>query len=421
MIPCQRELGKLESDPETLPRAFNNTIITLPDFEMGEHCCRCRRVAAWPGATIKSVASRVRRIVYRPRPSVPLPSASVSVLSPDSSPSPTPTSPSPSPSSPSPKVSSPKPLSQRRPSPKPLLPEPTLDCPVIQLPIEILACVIDHLSEIDRHVLSVTCRAFWNAIRLALRQGPTYSLSQYEYLCYLTRISRNNPDLWVCEACNKLHPAGDPMSEIWNICPSNDGCGSLAGDMKLNFLLQHRNVQRALKLSRLGNLDERQRETLNQLTRPHRASIQKHSTIMGTIRCEYTSYPKIVQGRFLLLSVWAYDERNEPISRQNMESLSICRHQRLNGYRSALDAALETALRRPRTPVDGSCTECPVDFSVNFSPKRTTVHAWHDFGPEGTPLDPAWIVHFFGRLYRHHDPTVGHAEGSVREMYESSK
>ncbi|RSL66589.1 hypothetical protein CEP54_003697 [Fusarium duplospermum] len=212
------------------------------------------------------------------------------------------------------------------------------------------------------------------------------------------------------------------MSKVWKICLDSWGSGSLAGqDIKLKLRLQHRNVQRALKLSRLGNLDKGQMEMLNQLTRPHRASLQNHWTIMGTVRCEYAGYPKIVQGRFLLLSVWTYDERNGPISRQNIGSLSICRHQRLDGYRVALGSALEMALQRPRTAVDSFCAKCPLDFSVNFSPKRTTVHAWHDFGPEGTPLDPSWRVHFLGGLDYHHGLTVGHAEGSVREMYESSE
>lgn len=378
---------------------------------MGEHCCRYRRVAAWPRATIKSVASRVSRIVHRPLPSIPLPSESASISSPQSPQSLL------SPPSPPPEPPTPKAL-----SPKPPLSEPNSDCSVVQLPIDILSCVIDHLSEVDRHVLSVTCRAFWNATRLALRRGPTYSLSQYEYLCYLTRISRNNPDLWVCEECNKLHPEGDPMSKIWKICPINIGGGRLAAnDIKLKIPLQHRNVQRALKLSRLGNLDERQREMLDQLMRPHRASIQKHSTIMGAIRCEYTGYPKIVRGRFLLLSIWTYDERNEPISQRNIGSLWICRHQQLDGSRPARESALAMALRHPRTAVDSFCAKCPVDFSVNFSPKRTTVHAWHDFGPEGTPLDPAWTIHFMNGLDYYHDQTLGHAKGSVRQMYESLK
>ncbi|RMJ14851.1 hypothetical protein CDV36_005504 [Fusarium kuroshium] len=212
------------------------------------------------------------------------------------------------------------------------------------------------------------------------------------------------------------------MSEVWQICRKDFGGGSLAGDhIKLNLRLQHRNVQRALKLTRLGNLDKGQREVLDQVMRPHRAGIQSHSTIMGAIRCEYVGYPKIAQGRFLLLSVWTYDERNKPISRENLGELWICRHQYFDGYRVAIRSALETALQHPRTAVDGFCPDCPVDFSVKFSPKRTTVHAWHDFGPEGTPLDPAWRVHFIGGLNYHRDLTIGHAEGSVRGMYESSK
>jgi hypothetical protein len=166
---------------------------------------------------------------------------------------------------------------------------------------------------------------------------------------------------------------------------------------------------------------------------------------MGAVRCEYAVYPKIVQGRYMLLSVWTYEQRSEPISQEAIGWLSICHHQGLNfttafverlfwmrerenvetGGRASeaghsLRFAFELARQRPRTGVSGSCSKCPVDFSVNFSPDVMTVQAWHDFGPEGTPLDPAWMVHVRPRFGSHdHDLTLGHTEGSVRDLYES--
>lgn len=352
---------------------------------MGEHCCLCRRVAAWPIDTIKSVVSRAKWIVRRPRLS--LVSASASEL-----------------------------------APEPLLPEPNLNSPIIQLPVDILSCVMDHLPEIDMHVLSVTCRALWHAARLAPCHAPISSLSRYEYLCYLTIISRNNPDLWVCEVCNKLHPADDPMLESWKLCRRRHAVDMLASqNIKLRRQLQHRNVQRALKLARLDDLDKNQREMLDKLTMPRRTTLESRYTIMGTIKCEYAGYPKIVQGRFLLLSVWTYHQRNGLVSRKNMGELSICAHQDLDRLRPALHKALKTALRHPDADVDGFCAKCPVDFSVNFSSRRATVRAWHDFGAESTPLGPAWSVHLIGGLYPTYDLRVAHAEGSVRELYESGE
>jgi hypothetical protein len=163
------------------------------------------------------------------------------------------------------------------------------------------------------------------------------------------------------------------------------------------------------------------------------------------VRCEYAVYPKIVQGRYMLLSVWTYEQRSEPISQEAIGWLSICHHQGLNfttafverlfwmrerenvetGGRASeaghsLRFTFELARQRPRTGVSGSCSKCPVDFSVNFSPDVMTVQAWHDFGPEGTPLDPAWMVHVRPRFGSHdHDLTLGHTEGSVRDLYES--
>lgn len=354
---------------------------------MGDHCCRCSRLAAWPKATMKNVASRVKSITRRLRPST----------------------------------------------------EQNLDCPLVQLPVDILVSVTRHLSEVDRHVLAMTCRALWTVIRRC--DGSVSSLSQYQYLGYLTTISRDNPDLWVCESCTKVHPASDLT------CPQHGRQTRLAGT-SVKLSLQHRHVQLALKLERLGNLGKKQRERLDRLTVPQRGNISTHSTKMGHVRCEYAAYPKIVKGRYLVLSVWTYEQRSQPISQEVIEWLSICHHQRLDfkmGFverffwdderqnlemggsrpsrpKNALRFAFELARRRPRTAVGGSCTKCPVDFSVNFSPERMTLRAWHDFGPEGTSLDPAWMVHVQPRFgFRDHDMTLGHPEGSVRALYESVK
>ncbi|KAM0430091.1 hypothetical protein ACHAPT_006097 [Fusarium lateritium] len=89
----------------------------------------------------------------------------------------------------------------------------------------------------------------------------------------------------------------------------------------------------------------------------------------------------------------------------------------VSGAMYVLRFAFEMAQQRPRTAVRGRCPQCPVDFAVNFSPEKTTIHAWHDFGPEGTPLDLAWMVH--ARGVSDDDLELDHAEGSVRELYES--
>ncbi|UPK95420.1 hypothetical protein LCI18_006355 [Fusarium solani-melongenae] len=309
------------------------------------------------------------------------------------------------------------------------------DCRLIQLPLDILVTVTEFLSEVDRHVLAKTCRAFWTYIRR--RYGPISSLSKNQYLSYLVNISRSNPDLWTCELCTKLHRA-----RHWT-CPRHGPKNRYLASSSVKLSLQHRHVQLALKVDRLGNLDNR--KLLDQLTMSHRATLSTCSTIRGAIKCRYTAYPKIIQGRYMVLSVWTYEQWSEPISQQAIALLSIGHHQKLNftmafverdfwsderqnleteGRSSkpgnALRFAFELARQRPRTAVNGSCANCPVDFSVNFSPERMTVQAWHDFGPEGTPLNPAWMVHVMHPLLSPNNTlTVDHVEGSARELYES--
>lgn len=339
----------------------------------------------WPGVTMKSVASHAKRIVRR---------------------------------------------LQSTPGQNP-------DCRLIQLPVDILITVTDYLSEVDRHVLAKTCRALW--IHTSRRYEPISSLSKNQYLNYLISISRSNPDLWVCELCAKLHPARN------RTCPRHGRKSHHLAGSSVELSLRHRQVQLALKLNRLGNLDKRHRKLLDQLTMPRRCTRSTCSMIRGAMRCRYAAYPKIVQGRYTVLSAWTYEQWSEPMSQQTIGLLSICHHQDLNfvmafvesdfwSYekknletggrpskpRNALRFAFELAGQRPRTAVDGSCANCPVDFSVDFSPERMIVRAWHDFGPEGTPLDPAWMVHVMHPLFSPNKAlTVDHVEGSVRELYEA--
>ncbi|KAL6900400.1 hypothetical protein GGI43DRAFT_405346 [Trichoderma evansii] len=68
-----------------------------------------------------------------------------------------------------------------------------------------------------------------------------------------------------------------------------------------------------------------------------------------------------------------------------------------------------------------SCPRCPTDCSIGISKNLKTVRivAWHDFGPEGSPLDGDWKAHVESSytdclaLW----PGLTYPEGSVRRQW----
>ncbi|KAM5353964.1 hypothetical protein ACJ41O_000614 [Fusarium nematophilum] len=282
-----------------------------------------------------------------------------------------------------------------------------------------------------------------------MADAPRPPLSQQQqYLDYLTATARNDLKRWVCHRCARLHRIDTRDTPG---TPHRPRCSRFCGGdwarlnaRSLQFQPEHRHIQLALKYNRIRGASKRSKKYLGQLTKPYRAPFSTGSSRVDALTAEYSTHPRVVDGRYLLLSVWRYWQSREPVSEQTMGVLNLCWHQKLEFERSisisegffelgewylmeegydrwwrehALRRAFKHAKELPGTEVRGACTLCPVDFTVNFTPQETVVCAWHDFGPEGTPLDPAWMVHI--QKPNPKSLELGHEEGTIRELYEN--
>ncbi|KAF4973179.1 hypothetical protein FZEAL_9396 [Fusarium zealandicum] len=322
---------------------------------------------------------------------------------------------------------------------------------ILQLPIDVVLLITDYLALHDQVTLSETCISFHTVVRL--RCGSAALLPKEQRIRYFSAVARSIPDRWACEICAELHPVS--FKDAPGI-PSSLPCQRTAlrprfHGISIKFKLEHRHVQLALKYQRLACISKNDRAIyLSRLLRPYSAMFRTHPDADRhpcPVFAKYSAHPKLVQQRYLLLSTWEYTAGREMLMKYTMGFLAICRHQWLefdwhtseirclmaeNEYRQKggiflnparnptkiLRLAFDVATESKATAVHASCPLCPVDFAVKYTPDRAIIRAWHDLGPEGTPLDHEWAVHV---MQDRPDEPICHVEGSIRDLYESTK
>ncbi|KAL7800281.1 hypothetical protein V8C37DRAFT_407217 [Trichoderma ceciliae] len=157
---------------------------------------------------------------------------------------------------------------------------------------------------------------------------------------------------------------------------------------------------------------------LQRLIAPYHSQIKWRFDIDQGISAWRSVYPKVVDGRYLLCSIWTYLEGQTKVSQQSIRYIFICPHIRTfemeciqERRRKYIDMAFEEAFSEMNTKTYSSCRSCRTDDFIQASPERVIVCAWQDFGPEGMVSDPDWGAITLSFNSVHHRP------GSVRELY----
>ncbi|KAH7157967.1 hypothetical protein B0J13DRAFT_650747 [Dactylonectria estremocensis] len=169
-----------------------------------------------------------------------------------------------------------------------------MDVKLLQLPLEVLLLIIqDNLSQPSQIVLSQTCRALRNTLAKPLH--PEAGLSRHDSLEFLASLARDLPTKWVCDICVKLH----------NVAP---------GDVLINrhsVSCPQRHVHLALKYTRISNIDAKYQRYREQLLAPYHGLYSAPGSSSGrAVGYQASTYPMIVNGRYLLKSVY----RGKPLA-----------------------------------------------------------------------------------------------------------
>jgi F-box domain len=293
----------------------------------------------------------------------------------------------------------------------------------LDLPLDIILLIFDQLPLHSNIIASQTCKTLQLLLHSKCSSG-TRKLSDDERLKVLAGLADVLPDHQLCTSCNALHIVH------MNDTPSNlflrHECSLYAGLYDSHYFgicytIRHYHVQLALKYARLGNVHQAYLRNLME------SSSVASSGFYG-MTAKFSVYPNIVDGRFILFTIWQFDEETVPLSLETLSrpAFRFCPHLGLISkpnpriLRNPLIDAVYTAFNVANMGQDlhHSCGRCPTDYSITVYPGRVMFHIWQDFGPGASPVDPCWRSHIWSNEnddFR--GPTVFHQPGSIRDMY----
>lgn len=323
-----------------------------------------------------------------------------------------------------------------------LFPEDAGTSLLLDLPVEIILLIAKNLPLYGRRIFSETCRALYNAIPRDKGQWLCAKVS--DRLDYLTSLVREQPDRWVCLRCRRTHrdevtdSPGSPGGAVQYDCsdmtfyrvtlPHLDLRRRTPGN---SIYIANWHIQISVKFARLqklGQLDRQQQERLKELLEPIPA---------GGTTCKITMYPKVVNGRYLMLveSGTLVSDKNEVDTRRTQEM--FCQHLRLlttheyftrdfeedenpDGQVVTQVGLLQAACMNRQTAFDAFCRRCRLDVTLAATNGRLTVRTWRDLGSELRPIPLHGITEWWQMgafVGSDRDPWE---RGSLRRAYESA-
>jgi len=327
--------------------------------------------------------------------------------------------------------------------PRDKLPDERLRCFIMDLPPELILQIGEHLPPHSRLLLSHTCSALHQALG---RKGGA-RLSREDHIEYLIGVAYDLPTKWVCVECATLHDFAAldfPWSSLHTSCPLgwrrlSEGSAHTGSH---SFMIHHRHVQIALKHKRLGASSEEHQQYVEALLAPRVTDFTPFSSRGGpnALRTRYAMIPRIIDGRFYVLGLWQYQQKQHAVSIDTMGDLNICahsswasfdapgctpRHDRV-GPGGQLGISVADTRRRAMMSIDGSaagcCSLCPTDFFIIFTPQNTRVLSWMDLGDEKSFTSSSWksLITTVCRQVRCqvHDPRYGGHAGAVASPHD---
>ncbi|KAJ6443759.1 tetrahydroxynaphthalene reductase [Purpureocillium lavendulum] len=288
-------------------------------------------------------------------------------------------------------------LGSRGPHQEPTRVEP-LRCFLLDLPTELVLHVGSYLPSLSRLLASHTCLTLYELFGHKGAGGA--QLGYKSHIEYLMGVAYDLPTKWVCEECVTLHDFAvldTPGSTAHCPCPLGWDRQAEGGPHigSHTYRPHHRHVQIALKHSRLGASSKEHQQHVDSILHPRINYFAVRCSQGGpdSLLSAYLMFPKIMGGRFYVLGIWVYWQRQHAITVDTMGCLHICNHcswTTSEHHSHGLKVRNELAQTRTRAMMDltgralGSCSSCATDFKVSFHSelKAAMVMSWTDLGDE---------------------------------------
>ncbi|PKK53183.1 hypothetical protein CI102_1598 [Trichoderma harzianum] len=264
---------------------------------------------------------------------------------------------------------------------------------MLQVPLEIIYLIADNLCLSDKVYLSQTCTALRRIMFCDWKQAAS-KLSREDRFAFWEGIAHQSTNHWACQRCCKLHLVNDnTLKTIGDNCPP---CGfQLHSPLNLGGChIDHHHVQFALKLARLGNMEQKHLETM---MRPN-ITICPHLCLRGGLN--YSRAEKRKVSATIQTQSWTTTPR----------------------VITDLEDGIDLAIKIPGQWVFISCPRCPTDCGIIVSEgnKEAIIQSWYDLGTEGPHSAVRWGVHVSAGIYDDwidQGMKVDYTHGSIRALW----
>lgn len=147
---------------------------------------------------------------------------------------------------------------------------------ILNLPLEIIIFILEHIPLHSCCFLSQTCRLMWTTLR-PLCNADKDKLYGTERTPFLAWIAFATPSIWPCEACDGYHPIdvrNYPSTDVssYSACPQH-GCRLGTLNYGLGYELNQAHINFALKLARFDRLHRQYSEYAEKLVAPFQRSV----------------------------------------------------------------------------------------------------------------------------------------------------
>lgn len=270
---------------------------------------------------------------------------------------------------------------------------------LLNLPPELLECVLENTSLADRILLSQTCKGLHHRLAatclLDFHQKP-----QQERWSIRNDISQRLPEHRLCTLCRELHIIDFEESPYLtqSLSPSKQCRKHICYPFDyidcFRFEITHHLVQIAIKLACMKEVRPKYRMMLQ---RPQILPFLA-TTLGGSILWHH----KIVESHFILKVCCTFTPDTESPSTRSLRGavMGICPHFNFKDTCGALHesicASFETFQRSGQTVATKhsfSCDYCPTDVETEVGNEYAKFFAWYDLGTGQYPFDTFWVSH----------------------------
>ncbi|KAK8147569.1 hypothetical protein G3M48_001387 [Beauveria asiatica] len=346
---------------------------------------------------------------------------------------------------------------------------------ILNVPVELIILFAQYLQLLDQYRLAQVSIAFRSILKTRFDQHTIAKVYPPEWMFYLATRALELPNHWVCEQCYDIHPYNP--QDTPSLAHFNDaigGCPLKATTPYFrpmvfpysyhfqNFHLHHRYVQLALKYHRMGGPEggpfaQRLSRLLADGFHEPMSEEQNFSLLGFQNRGNgrYSWKPKIAGGRFLLMTEIEFVPTELDLLSAWIDvvpAVRMCQHQMWMPLfdRRILDLAVQSTwsaeeenefrrlteatgnnlhlavlcmrrdVLRPRMV---SCPHCATDILLRWycfrGAYKFTATAWHDFGPETSPVSPLWLSKHLNPVEFRLTPWIKWEPGRVRKLWDA--